>query len=713
MAGASSPAYACACLNVRIHRASPPPASQDSTPPAAAATENEFTRVYVGDEGISILSVYRVHQVVSLDADSKDGPSIPAEDWVERDILKSSSGWIEVHRRCLTGKSIAQAQSSLSYSPLFSMIVPTITKPVEPPTLEEIPPMSYLTHLTNLFLPPPFTPSHPVFSHLASLAKIQSDARRAALDQEIADFVRAKTAELAHTEAVLRSQVEALWRKFHEGLEAAESLGMAAGVVSPRSPRSPGPGHNSRTTSISVPASSVTRDFEPLPVPPTRSSPPVAIASSLLTRAGQHLPRAAPATPIRPPSAHSGSSRTLTGSSPTLAGSPHVPPRPFEGSSVIQFRRQMDEEINTVASYRCGTTPQAGPSKVNGTNGTTEKPQEPSPTKDKGKRKVVTFDSQPAVVTIKREVKAEIEEEKRLAQNESEEMVFDLETDDDGQQADAEHLAIKLVEPEQPRAQQIRASRRKVSDDPLGLPQSFAALRSASMPIPSTINKIWSTEPSNDEELHEEPSEEDDQVPEMEVYDSRDLEIRKMVGASLPSHRRGWSKNGVTWKSFVTRGRAPGDDQIDADVEAAAPPVANGLPGSMPIAMRSLTQSHPVLSLASYRPPGPSDPRLQEDTHIPSSSVRKQLYIERDMIRGIDPGALDFATDDEDEDGLLPAPAPVNVVVPDSTLSPHPNDMTLDTELGADDGSGRQLALKILQARNELPDSGMWRSLAS
>jgi len=45
--------------------------------------------------------VYRVHQVVPMDIEGKEGPQLPTDDWVEQEIMKSSTGWIEVHIDCL------------------------------------------------------------------------------------------------------------------------------------------------------------------------------------------------------------------------------------------------------------------------------------------------------------------------------------------------------------------------------------------------------------------------------------------------------------------------------------------------------------------------------------------------------------------------------------------------------------------------------------
>lgn len=74
---------------------------------------------------------------------------------------------------------------------------------------------------------------------------------------------------------------------------------------------------------------------------------------------------------------------------------------------------------------------------------------------------------------------------------------------------------------------------------------------------------------------------------------------------------------------------------------------------------------------------------------LTSASYRKASYAARDRSRSLDPGTLDFEAADDDEN--------------------------FDSD-DADTGSlsrGRRRALKILQARSELPAEGMWRSLAS
>ncbi len=45
--------------------------------------------------------VYRVYQIVPIDIQGKEGPLLPTEDWVEDEIMKSSTGWIQVDNHCL------------------------------------------------------------------------------------------------------------------------------------------------------------------------------------------------------------------------------------------------------------------------------------------------------------------------------------------------------------------------------------------------------------------------------------------------------------------------------------------------------------------------------------------------------------------------------------------------------------------------------------
>ena len=99
-------------------------------------------------------------------------------------------------------------------------------------------------------------------------------------------------------------------------------------------------------------------------------------------------------------------------------------------------------------------------------------------------------------------------------------------------------------------------------------------------------------------------------------------------------------------------------------------------------------------ALSSFPNSQPSASRAQRKPTISSTALRKAAYAERDRTRSMDPGALDFAAED-DEDEVDESDA-------DSLT------------LGSSDAGqrGRKQALKILRLRSRLPEEGMWRSLA-
>ena len=106
---------------------------------------------------------------------------------------------------------------------------------------------------------------------------------------------------------------------------------------------------------------------------------------------------------------------------------------------------------------------------------------------------------------------------------------------------------------------------------------------------------------------------------------------------------------------------------------------SNSVSASLPISI------HNPRDYAEDFSPGESDAKPT----LTSASYRKASYALRDRSRSLDPGALDFEAVGDDE--------------------------SIDGDEG-DTGSlsrGRRRALKILQARSELPAEGMWRSLAS
>lgn len=120
-----------------------------------------------------------------------------------------------------------------------------------------------------------------------------------------------------------------------------------------------------------------------------------------------------------------------------------------------------------------------------------------------------------------------------------------------------------------------------------------------------------------------------------------------------------------------------------------------GIPGSMPINIVNRIKPRETLGLASYKPKSALEAAKEHEEGRPefknmsSAAIRKLQYAERDQDRAIDPGALDFTVDDDNDEPEEEDPA--------------------KTEPGS---RGRKHALKILQKRNEVPAEGMWRSLA-
>lgn len=121
------------------------------------------------------------------------------------------------------------------------------------------------------------------------------------------------------------------------------------------------------------------------------------------------------------------------------------------------------------------------------------------------------------------------------------------------------------------------------------------------------------------------------------------------------------------------------------DVVSLGPQIASSLP--IPIAPlkqgRFGVPMQPKTSLSDR--PGVLVPALHKES---SAALRRASYAERDRSRLIDPGTLDF-TAEEDED----------------------EEEEVDADLGSIGGKGRQSALKILRARNEVPAAGELRLL--
>ena len=80
-------------------------------------------------------------------------------------------------------------------------------------------PKAHLPTLPPLFLPPPFTPSHPAFSYLSSIANSESQAIRDSAEEYLARVTQEKLDEIRIHETRLRQQTESLWSQFRQGLD--------------------------------------------------------------------------------------------------------------------------------------------------------------------------------------------------------------------------------------------------------------------------------------------------------------------------------------------------------------------------------------------------------------------------------------------------------------------------------------------------------------
>ncbi|KAG7447532.1 uncharacterized protein BT62DRAFT_993219 [Guyanagaster necrorhizus] len=371
--------FACKCLNVQIKASKPV-----GPVPAELATEPGFAQVYVKHDGISAAHpqltlrirsrgtpiegssrfaqfmslgclvcrtlVYRAFTSAPLLMNSyanlatREGPVIPKSGWVEDDVLRTPSGWIEVFEGALTEADISLQEESPQYSPLFSLVLPPIVAPSFPksPTLSPPPTgLHYLKDLEPMYSSNPAT-SDPVFLRLSNIAATQSEQLRLKAEQDVNEIVNVKIAQLLQAEDELKAQVQVLVDTYREGLRVAEEEG------NPKSPTlrswKEASSGDSNGATVSV------RDFVPVEVPATSTSrsppaPRVSTLSASLATSSFHHPRA-----IKDQAPHDGLPSSI-GSSITLTSEKsHL--HNEEGVTVLQFRRNLDDGLNTAASYR-------------------------------------------------------------------------------------------------------------------------------------------------------------------------------------------------------------------------------------------------------------------------------------------------------------------------------------------------------------------------
>lgn len=74
--------------------------------------------------------VYRVQHNIPIDTAGKDGARLPTNDWAEKEILKSASGWIERHDSCLVSPCTQSARCIVGMLSL-SWVVGSMQAPSE------------------------------------------------------------------------------------------------------------------------------------------------------------------------------------------------------------------------------------------------------------------------------------------------------------------------------------------------------------------------------------------------------------------------------------------------------------------------------------------------------------------------------------------------------------------------------------------------------
>jgi hypothetical protein len=293
-----------------------------------------------------------------------------------------------------------------------------------------------------------------------------------------------------------------------------------------------------------------------------------------------------------------------------------------EEANVLQFRRTINDEINTLASYRyfanleedmerfkrakevdanvandTNTEPIAqsatsgpatevdtpkSPATEATTSETRESQNETSPPRgrDKGKRKV-TFDVKPAVVAIENDEKAAdgpvVDQGNfgfRFFQpsvNLSTETIFRLDdmAPEEGTEVPADDLQNTLPLLEQPPPRPISIKRRSLNAGS----EVFQSLRPASLPAPSHIRPIRSP-PGVDSShgmlpvLTKAPSP-TKAAPKVtrpaSPFNDNEKHLLKLVAADTPSHRGTWTPGSDNWNTLT--GRSSREDTIEEDEE--------------------------------------------------------------------------------------------------------------------------------------------------
>jgi hypothetical protein len=250
-------------------------------------------------------------------------------------------------------------------SETFSLFIPSSAVPLgnhlEPEpnhaeqaqTVNSLPALgSVFVRLRPLFLPPPFSPSHPLFAYISSVAENKSQSTRTAAEKHIADMIKAKVAEVEQFENQLRNEMDMLWRCSKVTMDEQRKNDNASPSPSRhRENNAPGSRHDPVTIQNFVrPPDVVLRPT------PANSAPRISYLSASLANTGFYYPGAtteySSSSPSHPSSPDS-SPRSLSTPS-SLSELSSVRARSNGGSSLLNdpFRRDMDQAKDVAASFK-------------------------------------------------------------------------------------------------------------------------------------------------------------------------------------------------------------------------------------------------------------------------------------------------------------------------------------------------------------------------
>lgn len=275
-------------------------------------------------------------------------------------------------------------------SQIFDLVVPVREpeSPIPTPPVVSPPPAALAPHLNNLpemFPPPPFVPSHQVFTHLARVAKKQSGSFRAECENDIAAFIQAKRREVLEFEGNLKADVNVLWKTWKE--TQARQL--------PRVVSHDANGRRQNTTII--------REFDVDVAPPkarymmASSAPVYSALSTSLRQSGLHMPR-----PLSPPSELSPNFEMDT---PTSSPSRIRNQRTQTSGSTLNVSSNSPQE--RLLSPRRTAMKTHAPGNMNQLSASLDQQSSMQPSVNSKKRKAVTFNNTDLVVTVTREIASE------------------------------------------------------------------------------------------------------------------------------------------------------------------------------------------------------------------------------------------------------------------------------------------------------------------